>query len=118
MLVMGGAQPVAAARRSLARRWRRGTAIGAYVADPRRVVLARNIALVVTEQGVNVMHRGHDGAWRYAIVLHVVEESNGRERTMIQETIRTRRYSRWPWQGRGRGALVVRQPGGDQGDRR
>ena len=61
--------------------------IGAYVADPRRVLLARNSALVITEQGINVMHRGDDGAWRYAIVLHAVEESNGREKIMAQETL-------------------------------
>jgi quercetin dioxygenase-like cupin family protein len=86
-LVMGVAQPVrggeAIALAALATR----NGIGAYVADPRRVLLARNSALVVTDQGVNVMHRGNDGAWRYAIVLHVVEECNGREKIMVQETI-------------------------------
>jgi quercetin dioxygenase-like cupin family protein len=84
-LVMGREQPIrggeAIARVALARR----TGIGAYVADPRRVLSARNCALVVTDQGINVMQRGDDGAWRYAIVLHAVEESNGREKTMVQE---------------------------------
>ena len=61
----------------------------AYVADPRRVLLARNTALVLTDEGVNVMHRGDDGAWRYAIVLQRMEESNGREKIMNQETILT-----------------------------
>src|SRR5687768_1902373 len=86
-LVMGGDQPVrggeAIARAVSATR----SGIGAYVADPRRVLLARTSALVVTDRSVNVMHRGNDGAWRYAIVLHVVEESNGREKTMAQETV-------------------------------
>jgi mannose-6-phosphate isomerase-like protein (cupin superfamily) len=86
-LAMGSDQPVrggeAIARAALARR----TGIGAYVADPRRVLLARDSALVVTDRGVNVMQRGADGAWRYAIVLHAVEESNGREKIMAQETI-------------------------------
>src|SRR5215203_3440962 len=86
-LVMGGAQPVrggeAIAHAALATR----NGLGAYVADPRRVLLARNCALVVTGQGINVMQRGNDGAWRYAIVLHVVEECNGREKIMVQETI-------------------------------
>src|SRR5215207_8771922 len=86
-LVMGGDQPVrggeAIARAALATR----SGIGAYVADPRRVLLARTSALVVTDRSVNVMHRGDDGAWRYAIVLHAVEESNGREKTMAQETV-------------------------------
>jgi quercetin dioxygenase-like cupin family protein len=86
-LVMGGEQPVrggeAIARAALATR----NGIGAYVADPRRVLLARTSALVVTDRSVNVMHRGGDGVWRYAIVLHAVEESNGREKIMSQETI-------------------------------
>jgi quercetin dioxygenase-like cupin family protein len=86
-LVMGHEQPIrggeAIAHAALARR----SSIGAYVADPRRVLLARNCALIVTDQGVNVMQRGDDGAWRYAIVLHAVEETNGREKTMAQETM-------------------------------
>jgi mannose-6-phosphate isomerase-like protein (cupin superfamily) len=86
-LVMSSDEPVrggeAIARAALASR----NGIGAYVADPRRVLLARDSALVVTDRGVNVMQRGADGAWRYAIVLHAVEESNGREKIMAQETI-------------------------------
>jgi quercetin dioxygenase-like cupin family protein len=86
-LVMGGDQPVrggeAIARAALATR----DGIGHYVADPRRVLLARTSALVVTDGGINVMHCGGDGAWRYAIVLHAVEESSGREKTMAQETV-------------------------------
>jgi hypothetical protein len=49
-----------------------------YVADPRRVMQARDIALVVAERGINVVRRGHDGAWRYAIVLQLL--SDGSER--------------------------------------
>ena len=75
-LVMGREQPVrggeAIARTALAT----CNGIGAYIADPRRVLLARNCALVIAEQGINVMHRGDDGVWRYAIVVHAVEESN------------------------------------------
>src|ERR687893_450884 len=75
MLVMGDDQPVrggeAIARAALATR----DGIGPYIADPRRVLLARTSALVVTDRGINVMHRGDDGAWRYVIVLHAVEES-------------------------------------------
>jgi hypothetical protein len=40
-----------------------------YVADPRRVVQARDIALVVAGEGINVARRDPDGIWRYAIVL-------------------------------------------------
>ena len=80
-LVMSSAEPVrggeAIARAALASR----NGIGAYVADPRRVLLARNSALVVTDRGVNVMHRGDDGAWRYAIVVQtVLDGSEGTER--------------------------------------
>ena len=86
-LAVGGKQPVrgseAIARAALATR----SGIRAYVADPRLVLLARNSALVVTDHGVNVMHRGNGGAWRYAIVLHAVEESNGREKIMVQEAM-------------------------------
>jgi hypothetical protein len=40
-----------------------------YLADPRQVLQARNTALIVTDRGVNVVRRGPDGAWRYAIAL-------------------------------------------------
>ena len=86
-LVMGGAKPVRGGEAIARAAFAAQNGIGVYVADPRHVLLARNCALVVTDQGVNVMHRGADGAWRYAIVLHAVEESNGREKIMVQETI-------------------------------
>jgi hypothetical protein len=41
----------------------------AYVAEPRRIVQASSTALVVAERAVNVMHRGPEGGWRYAISL-------------------------------------------------
>ncbi|HJV15455.1 MAG TPA: hypothetical protein VJ625_16310 [Propionibacteriaceae bacterium] len=40
-----------------------------YLADPRRIVQAGSTALILTQHGVNVVHRGSDGAWRYAIAL-------------------------------------------------
>jgi hypothetical protein len=40
-----------------------------YVADLGRVVQAHDIALVLAAQGTNVVRRGSDGAWRYAISL-------------------------------------------------
>jgi hypothetical protein len=40
-----------------------------YLADPRLVLQARNTGLVVTKRGLNVVRRGGDGAWRYAIAL-------------------------------------------------
>jgi hypothetical protein len=50
-----------------------------YVADPRRVVVARDIALIIAEQGINVIHRDCDGAWRYSIVLQTAGDSNEQE---------------------------------------
>lgn len=40
-----------------------------YLADPRRVVQARTTGLVLASHGINVVRRGTDGAWRYAIAL-------------------------------------------------
>ena len=36
-----------------------------YLAEPRRVVQARDIALVLGDRAINVVRRGSDGAWRY-----------------------------------------------------
>ncbi len=44
-----------------------------YVADPRRVVQARDIALIVVERGVNVARRDRNDAWRYAVLLTSVD---------------------------------------------
>lgn len=41
----------------------------AYVADPRRVLQARDVALVIAERGISVARRRSDGSWRYAISL-------------------------------------------------
>ena len=40
-----------------------------YVAAPLRVVQARDTALVLADRAINVLRRGSDGAWRYAIAL-------------------------------------------------
>lgn len=40
-----------------------------YVAEPRRVVQARDTALVLADGAINVVRRGRDGAWRYTIAL-------------------------------------------------
>jgi hypothetical protein len=39
-----------------------------YIADPQLVMQARDIALIVSKWGINVMRRSSDGTWRYAIV--------------------------------------------------
>jgi hypothetical protein len=40
-----------------------------YLAELRRVVQARDTGLIVAERGINVVRRGGDGGWRYAIAL-------------------------------------------------
>jgi len=40
-----------------------------YVSDPRRVLQARDTALLVAKGGINVVRRGSDGAWRFVISL-------------------------------------------------
>jgi len=45
-----------------------------YVANPLRVVQARDIALIVGERSINVARRGGDGDWRYVIALPFVRE--------------------------------------------
>jgi hypothetical protein len=50
-----------------------------YLADPRRVLQARSTALVVGEGGINVVRRGSDGVWRYAISLLSLGETTTKE---------------------------------------
>lgn len=50
-----------------------------YLANPRRILQACDTALVVAERGVNVMRRGRDGGWRYAIALLSLDHSTKEE---------------------------------------
>jgi hypothetical protein len=50
-----------------------------YVADPRRILQARDTALVVADRGINVARRGRDGVWRYAIALLFLDHTTGTE---------------------------------------
>ena len=45
-----------------------------YLADPRRVLQSRNTALIVAAQSVNVVRRGSDGTWRFAISLLALDD--------------------------------------------
>jgi hypothetical protein len=69
-LVVGGGLPEARGRRQIARvaaqLWNLDHS---YLADPRRVLQVGDTALVVAGQAINVVHRGDDGFWRYAISL-------------------------------------------------
>ena len=40
-----------------------------YVANPQQVIQARDLALIVSEQALNVARRGPDGTWRFVILL-------------------------------------------------
>jgi hypothetical protein len=50
-----------------------------YVAEPRRVLQARDTALVLADRAINVVRRGSDGAWRYAIALLAFEPGPTKE---------------------------------------
>jgi ketosteroid isomerase-like protein len=50
-----------------------------YVAAPRRVVQARDIALVVADSAINVARRESDGAWVYAIALLSLDSNSTKE---------------------------------------
>lgn len=52
--------------RALAELWARDCT---YVARPRRVLQARDMALIVADAGIHVLRRDGDGAWRAAISL-------------------------------------------------
>lgn len=49
-----------------------------YVAEPRRVLAAHDVALVVAGQGISVVRRGRDGAWRYVLSLLSLDTSTAR----------------------------------------
>jgi ketosteroid isomerase-like protein len=50
-----------------------------YVAEPRRVVQARDTAVVLADGAINVLRRGSDGAWRYAIALLTLDHTPTKE---------------------------------------
>jgi ketosteroid isomerase-like protein len=47
-----------------------------YVANPQRVLQSRHTTLLIAERAVNVMRRGRDGSWRYAISLLNIDNTN------------------------------------------
>jgi len=70
MPVVGGGLPDARGHRQVARvaaqLWESKRS---YLADPRRVLQVRDTALVLEGRATNVVRRGDDGFWRYAISL-------------------------------------------------
>jgi hypothetical protein len=52
-----------------------------YIADPQRVLQSRDTTLVIAERAVNVMRRGRDSRWRYAIsLLNIDNTTEGSKR--------------------------------------
>ncbi len=51
-----------------------------YIAEPQRVVQARDTAVVLANGGINVVRRGSDGGWRYAVALLTLEHTNQKEK--------------------------------------
>ena len=51
-----------------------------YLADSRRVLRARDSALVIAACGINVLHRSGDGAWRYTISLLTFDTDSKEDR--------------------------------------
>jgi len=51
-----------------------------YVAGSRRVLQARDTALVLSKRSTNVVRRGDDGAWRYAIALLSLDQTTTKEK--------------------------------------
>ena len=70
MLVVGGDLPEARGRRQIAQvathLW---DSQRLYLAGPRRVLQARDTALVVSGRAINVVRRTDNGSWRYTISL-------------------------------------------------
>jgi hypothetical protein len=50
-----------------------------YLAEPQRVLQARSTGLIVADCGINVVRRGSDGAWRYAIALLAPDDTTTQE---------------------------------------
>lgn len=50
-----------------------------YVAEPRRVLQARDVALVLGDNAINVVRRRSDGAWAYAIALLSLDSTTTKE---------------------------------------
>ena len=78
MVVVGGGLPEARGQQQIARIAAESWDLDrSYLADPRRVLQARDTALVLAGHAVNVARRGNDGFWRYAISLLDPSEASG-----------------------------------------
>jgi hypothetical protein len=55
-----------------------------YVADPWQIHQARDLALVVADQRLNVARRCRDGSWRFVILLQLAAMQSERCRDVIR----------------------------------
>src|SRR6185295_7009917 len=69
-----GLEAIASVARSM---WERDQT---YLAGARRVLQARDTALLVADGTLNVARRGQDGSWRFAISLLAFTHANEEER--------------------------------------
>lgn len=70
-----------------------------YLANPQRVVQARDTALVLSRQGINVARRQSDGRWLYSIALLDVNPTEGEARMTQAMAVETGQgEARW-WLG-------------------
>ena len=76
MLMVGGGLPEARGHQQITRVATRLWDLGrSYLAEPRQILQVRDTALVLASHAINVVHRGEDGLWRYAVLLLDVEEA-------------------------------------------
>lgn len=76
MLMVGSGLPEARGPQQITRVATRLWDLGrSYLADPRRILQVHDTALVLASHAINVVHRGEDGFWRYAISLLDLEKA-------------------------------------------
>lgn len=69
LLIAGSSQPAVRGRPAIARVAERiaDTTVSSYVAQPRRILQSRDIALLLGDGVINVARRGSDRTWRFVI---------------------------------------------------
>jgi hypothetical protein len=76
MLVLGGGLPEARGHQQITKvATRLWDSQQLYLADPRRILQVHDTALVLAGRAINVIRRGDDGSWRYAISLLDLEKA-------------------------------------------
>lgn len=76
-LAAGNAQPARGGAASAQRALGQWGGNHPYLATPRQVVVARDLALVVGSDTINVARRDQDGVWRFVIVWQATATREG-----------------------------------------